>query len=163
MRRIAGFVLAASLFFASAGLALAQYGGGGAPDPSPPPAQTPTPAAASGAKTETQLRTAIDHARNSAGSGAMASAVSHLGHVLNCIEGTRGKNFNSSWGHVCQGQGDGILTDIKGAKNGENVMLVLEAADSLATSGVKARDLTAVQNAARGTGALLQVVLDGIK
>jgi len=93
----------------------------------------------------------------------MASAVSHLGHVLNCIEGTKGKNFNASWGHVCQGQGDGILTDIKGAKNADNLMLVLEAADNLATAGVKARDLSAVQNAARGTGALLQIVLDGTK
>lgn len=157
------FLLAGGLVLVMSSLALAQYGGGGAPEPTPPPAQSPTPAAASNNKAETQLRTAIDHARNSAGSGAMASAVSHLGHVLNCIEGTRGKNFNSSWGHVCQGQGDGILSDIKGAKNGENVMLVLEAADTLATSGVKARDLSAVQNAARGTGALLQVVLDGIK
>lgn len=93
----------------------------------------------------------------------MASAVSHLGHVLNCIEGTKGKNFNASWGHVCQGQGEGILTDIKGAKNANNLMLVLEAADNLATGGVKARDLSAVQNAARGVGALLQIVLDGTR
>lgn len=159
MRRVAGFVLVAGLLLASAGLALGQgYGGY---DPTPPPATSP--ASASSNKAETQLRTAIDHAKNSAGSGAMASAVSHLGHVLNCIEGTKGKNFNASWGHVCQGQGEGILTDIKGAKNAVNLMLVLEAADNLATGGVKARDLSAVQNAARGVGALLQIVLDGTR
>ena len=110
-----------------------------------------------------QLRTGIEHAKNAAGSGAMASAVSHLGHVLNCIEGTRGKNFNASWGHVCQGQGDGIVVDIKGAKNADNLMLVLQSADELASSGVKARELGAVQNAARGVGALLQVTLDGLR
>ncbi len=164
MQRVAGFVLAGGLLLASTGLALGQGYGGGGYEPTPPPAQTAPPAAqASSNKAETQLRTGIDHAKNSAGSGAMASAVSHLGHVLNCIEGTKGKNFNASWGHVCQGQGDGILTDIKGAKNADNLMLVLEAADNLATSGVKARDLSAVQNAARGTGALLQIVLDGTK
>lgn len=161
MRRVAGFVLTAGLLLTLAGLALAQgYGGY---EPTPPPAQTAPPAAQASNKADTQLRTAIDHARNSAGSGAMASAVSHLGHVLNCIEGTKGKNFNASWGHVCQGQGEGILTDIKGARNANNLMLVLEAADNLATGGVKAKDLSAVQNAARGVGALLQIVLDGTK
>lgn len=114
-------------------------------------------------KAQAQLTTAITHARNSAGSDAMSSATSHLGHVLNCIEGTRGRNFNGSWGHVCQGQGDGILVDIKDAKNAGAVMAVLEAADGLAVAGVKAKDLAAVQYAARGVGALLQVVADGIK
>lgn len=116
-----------------------------------------------GDKAQTQLRTGIDHAKNSAGSSAMAGAVTHLGHVLNCIEGTKGKNFNATWGHVCQGQGDGILVDIKGVKNAENVMLVLESADALAQAGVKAKDLAAVQVSARGVGALLQVVMDTIK
>lgn len=116
-----------------------------------------------GGKAEQQLRTAIDHAKNSVGSGAMATAVPHLGHALNCIEGTKGKNFNASWGHVCQGQGDGILTDIKGAKNADSLMVVLNAADDLALAGVRARDLASVQNAARGVAALLQIVMDGTR
>ncbi len=120
-------------------------------------------APATGDKAQTQLRTGIDHAKNSAGSSAMAGAVTHLGHVLNCIEGTKGKNFNATWGHVCQGQGDGIVVDIKGVKNAENVMLVLESADALALAGVKAKDLATVQASARGVGALLQVVMDTIK
>jgi len=123
----------------------------------------PSTPAAAGGKAEAQLRTAIDHAKNSAGSGVMAAAVTHLGHALNCIEGTKGRNFNASWGHVCQGQGDGILVDIKGAKNADSVLLVLQAADELAVAGVKAKDLAAVQNAARGVGVLLQVVLDGTR
>ncbi|HLA24333.1 MAG TPA: hypothetical protein VJ206_02980 [bacterium] len=160
MRRLTGSVLVLGLVLWTATVSLAQYGG--SESPTPPPPSTPS-AAGADAKVVAQLRTGVEHARNAAGSGAMASAVSHLGHVLNCIEGTRGRNFNASWGHVCQGQGDGILTDIKGMKNADNLMLVLESADQLAAAGVKARELGAVQSAARGVGALLQIVLDGTR
>jgi hypothetical protein len=118
---------------------------------------------AGGDKAQTQLNTAISHARVSAGSDALGSAVNHLGHVLNCIEGARGKNFNAAWGHVCEGQGDGILLDIKTAQKAASVMPVLEAADGLAIAGVKSKDLATVKVAARGVGSLLQVVVDGIK
>lgn len=150
IRGLGGIVLVALLVLVGAALSFAQYDYGGKP-------------AATGDKAQTQLRTGIDHAKNSAGSQAMAAAVTHLGHVLNCIEGTKGKNFNASWGHVCQGQGDGILVDIKGIKNAEQTMLVLENADTLAQAGVKAKDLATVQVTARGVGALLQVVMDTTK
>lgn len=150
MRRAVGVILALGLVLWIASAALAQY-------------DYSQPAQASGGKAETQLMTGIDHAKNASGSGTLAAAVGHLGHVLNCIEGTKGKNFNASWGHVCQGQGDGIVVDIKTAKNAAAVTLVLEAADDLAVAGVKAKDLGSVQVAARGTGALLQIVLDAIK
>jgi len=164
MRQLAGSVLVAVLVLAAASASLAQgYGGGGGSEPAQPPTPPPPSAAPSDAKVVAQLRTGIEHARNAAGSGAMAGAVSHLGHVLNCIEGSRGRNFNASWGHVCQGQGDGVVNDIKGLRNAENLMLVLESANSLAVAGVRARELGAVQSAARGVGSLLQVVLDGLR
>lgn len=152
MRRTVGLVLAAGLLLAAA-TAWGQSGDYGSP--STPQAQAN--------KAQTQLATAITHAKNAAGSAAMAGAVSHLGHVLNCIEGTKGKNFNASWGHVCQGQGDGILTDIRMERNASGLMVVLEAADQLALSGVKAGSVASVQNAARGVAALLQIVADGIR
>lgn len=152
MRQLMGMMLVAGLVVWIAATALAQ---GGGYDYGTQPA--------GGSKAQTQLQTAILHAKNSAGSGAMASAVSHLGHVLNCIEGTKGKNFNASWGHVCQGQGDGILTDIRGERNAAGVMLVLDTADELAGAGVKAGNLASVQNAARGVAALLQIVTDGTR
>ncbi len=151
IRGIVGMAATATLVLWAVGATFAQYDYG----------KTPTPIGSD--KAQTQLRTGIDHAKNSAGSSAMAGAVTHLGHVLNCIEGTKGKNFNATWGHVCQGQGDGIVVDIKGVKNAESVMLVLESADALAQAGVKAKDLAAVQVSARGVGALLQVVMDTIK
>jgi len=152
MRRWMGILLAIGLLVWIAGAAWAQGGG-----------YDYGTQAAGGNKAQTQLQTAIVHARNSAGSSAMASAMSHLGHVLNCIEGTKGKNFNASWGHVCQGQGDGILTDIKGQRNADSLMVVLEAADGLALAGVKAGSVASVQNAARGVAALLQIVTDGTR
>lgn len=152
MRQLMGMMLVVGLVVWIAATALAQ---GGGYDYGTQPA--------GGSKAQTQLQTAILHAKNSAGSGAMASAVSHLGHVLNCIEGTKGKNFNASWGHVCQGQGDGILTDIRGERNAAGVMLVLDTADELAGAGVKAGNLASVQNAARGVAALLQIVTDGTR
>jgi len=152
MRRLMGMMLAVGLVVWIAATALAQGGGYDYGTP-----------AAGGSKAQTQLQTAILHAKNSAGSGAMASAVSHLGHVLNCIEGTKGKNFNASWGHVCQGQGDGILADIKGQRNADSMMVVLEAADELALAGVKVGSVASVQNAARGVAALLQIVTDGTR
>ncbi|MDQ7844386.1 MAG: hypothetical protein QN141_05475 [Armatimonadota bacterium] len=156
MRRIPAVLVAAGLLVGVAGAAaLGQYGGSGGGDYGPP--------AQAGNKAAGQLRTAIEHAKNSAASQAAAAAVTHLGHALNCIEGTKGKNFNGSWGHVCQGQGDGILTDIKGERNAASVMIVLEAADELAAAGVKSGNLAAVQNAARGVAALLQIVMDGLR
>lgn len=153
MRRLAGVLLAIALVGGMTAAALGQGGYG-----SDYPAQAPA-----GGKAQTQLATAITHAKNAVGSAAMAGAMSHLGHALNCIEGTKGKNFNGSWGHVCQGQGDGILADIRMERNASALMVVLEAADQLALSGVKAGSVASVQNAARGVAALLQIVADGIR
>lgn len=151
LERFGGVLLVLTLLVWAGPIAQAQYEYG------------PAPAQAQAGNADTQLKTAIDHAKNAVASTTMSDATTHLGHSLNCIEGTKGRNFNASWGHVCQGQGDGILNDIKGAKSAGDVMLVLEAADSLALTGVKAKNLGAVHNAARGVAALLQVVADGIK
>ncbi len=153
IREVAAIFAGAALILWGAGVSFAQYDYG---------KQSPAQVGDNG-KAQTQLRTAIDHAKNAVGSSAMGTAVMHLGHVLNCIEGTKGKHFNAAWGHVCQGQGDGILVDIKGTKNAETVMPILDNADNLAQAGVQAKNLAGVQDAARRVGALLQVVMDTIK
>src|SRR3990172_9771436 len=101
VRMIAGVIVAGVLVlgFAAAGYA---------------PYHTQQPAAAA-TDVKTQIQTAVTHA-GVAGSGtSMAYVQQHLGHALNCIEGKGGKNFNASWGNVCEGQGSGILTDLRGA------------------------------------------------
>lgn len=122
---------------------------------------TPAAPAAAGAGVEAvkkQLQTAAFHARNAANQGALPSAVLHLGHALNCIEGPGGANFDASWGNVCEGQGQGIAVDLQGLAQFGQVRLLVEAANSLALAGVKSGNLAATRNAARGVAALLDLV-----
>lgn len=110
-----------------------------------------------------QVRTAITHAGFAGGGSTLSYVQQHLGHALNCLEGTRGKNFNAGWGHPCQGQGNGVLADLRAAPGGASFMLVAEAAGNLAVAGLKSRDLAEARNAARGVAALLTVIADNLK
>lgn len=118
----------------------------------------PAAGAASVEAVRRQLQTAAFHARNAANQGALPSAVLHLGHALNCIEGPGGANFDASWGNVCEGQGQGIAVDLRGLAQFGQVRLLVEAANSLALAGVKSGNLAATRNAARGVAALLDLV-----
>jgi hypothetical protein len=109
---------------------------------------------------DTQLATATQHAEFSMNADEHAAAVRHLGHVLNCIAGEGGEGFDGAWGHPCDGQGDGIMTDVAAHPQSADVMLVVEAAHALAMQGVQAESLGAVQAAAAGVRALLMVVAD---
>ncbi len=126
-----------------------------------PPAQTQPQTQPADVKT--QLKTAVTHAGFAAGGDSMSYVTQHLGHVLNCIAGARGKNFNQSWGHVCQGQGNGILADLKTASGGADFILVADAADSLAVAGVKSKNLGEIKMAAKGVAVLLSVIADNLK
>ncbi|MGQ0569539.1 MAG: hypothetical protein ACT4P5_08430 [Armatimonadota bacterium] len=121
------------------------------------------PGQAQGPDLKAQLRTAITHAGFAAGGSAQGYIEQHLGHALNCLEGPRGKNFNQRWGNVCQGQGNGILTDLKAAPGGGDFTLVAEQADALAAAGTKSKNLNEAKIAAKGVGALLSVIADNMK
>jgi len=63
---------------------------------------------------QTELKTATFH------SGELAQKVNtvagvqlHLHHVINCIEGPSGADFFAQAGYPCQGQGNGIIPDLK--------------------------------------------------
>src|SRR3972149_1720462 len=100
VRMIAGVIAAGVLVL---GFAAAAY--------APSHAQRP---AAAAADVKTQLNTAVTHSGFAANGTSMAYVQQHLGHALNCIEGKGGKNFNASWGNVCEGQGGGVLTAPRG-------------------------------------------------
>jgi hypothetical protein len=127
----------------------------GYPDPATSPAGS--------ADVRTQVRTAITHARFAAESAGLAGVEQHLGHALNCIEGPRGRNFNRAWGHPCEGQGNGILVDLRTTAGGADLVLVAEHAGSLAVAGTKSRSLNEARMAARGVGALLSVIADNLR
>lgn len=128
----------------------------------PQPGYGPPPGAAGGGL-KAQLKTAITHAGFAASGDSLGYVRQHLGHALNCIEGQNGKNFNRAWGHVCQGQGNGILQDLRAAPGGMSSMIVLEHADSLAAAGVTRTDLAEARMSARATQALLSVIDEAVK
>jgi hypothetical protein len=109
----------------------------------------------------TQLQTAIQHAGFSASAEDQAMASRHLGHVLNCIVGEGGDGFNADWGHPCGGQGAGIMNDIASHPQAADLQALVDSARELAAQGVSQQSLLAVQSAAAGVAALLQVIAGG--
>ncbi len=66
-----------------------------------------------------ELKTAITHAGFAAKYDTMKEVSLHLHHVVNCLVGPNDKMFDKAAGNPCQGQGNGIMPDIK-AKMGED-------------------------------------------
>jgi hypothetical protein len=63
-----------------------------------------------------ELATAQTHAGLAAKGTTVDMVHMHLHHALNCLVGPKGKGFDSSNENPCNGQGDGALTDAKGAQ-----------------------------------------------
>lgn len=108
-----------------------------------------------------QLETAIAHANNSLNADAVGGATTHLAHVMNCLEGEGGENFDADWGNPCSGQGAGIVNDIMGHEAGAQVALLVAAANDLTVAAVHegSEDLTTIHNAAEGARALLEIAI----
>src|SRR5205807_441920 len=63
-----------------------------------------------------ELQTAIFHASELAQRGnSVAASKLHLQHTINCLVGDTGSNFKMDAGYPCQGQGNGIIPDLKAA------------------------------------------------
>jgi hypothetical protein len=73
-------------------------------------------AAAMGGDVAKELQTATFHAGELAQRGdAVAASKLHLQHVINCLEGPSGADFKAAAGFPCEGQGQGIIPDLKTA------------------------------------------------
>lgn len=121
------------------------------------------PPAAGGGDLRTPLRTAATHATNAAISETARNVREHLTHVVNCLEGPRGRNYDQAPGNPCQGQGNGIMPDIRAAQGGAVWMPVVEAAADLALKGVKATEMSSARNIGRGVAALLSTTAEGLR
>lgn len=64
---------------------------------------------------KTQLKTATFHAGELAQKGAIGATKLHMQHTVNCLEGPMGPHFVQAAGYPCNGQGHGILPDLKTA------------------------------------------------
>lgn len=107
-----------------------------------------------------QLRTARTHAMNAAGSEALGGAIDHLAHVVNCIEGSKGANYNSKALNPCQGQGNGLIPDLqadsgRGRADATKALDFARQADRLAVDTLKLTDLARVKTAATRVADLL--------
>lgn len=66
---------------------------------------------------KSELKTAAYHSGELAQRPGVAIGVVklHLQHTLNCLEGPKGMHFVQAAGYPCQGQGNGIVPDLKAA------------------------------------------------
>ena len=66
-----------------------------------------------------EMKTAITHAGFAEKYDTMKEVSLHLHHVINCLVGSGDPMFDGAAGNPCQGQGKGIMPDIK-ASMGED-------------------------------------------
>ena len=119
------------------------------------------------AAAKTELGTALTHAGFAAQYDAVAEVELHLHHVVNCLEGSAGKNYNMGAGNVCQGQGNGIFADLKDSgMAGAHALPYAEIADQVANWGLQqtmSKDLGRAKAAAAAAKAVIQLAMDNFK
>ena len=86
-----------------------------------------------------------------------------MGHVLNCVEGKSGKNFNAKWGHVCEGQGNGIPADLREVPGRPNLPPFVQQTGMNALGATMSSRLNAAaKEVAEGVEAMLEMVEDAL-
>lgn len=113
------------------------------------------------------MKTAQFHATNSARAETFRDSVWHLGHVVNCLEGSRGKNYDAKNDNPCQGQGAGIIPDLEAAARGyqmgaTSALDQARKADQLALDTLKLTDLAQVKAGASKVADMLAAALKAI-
>lgn len=113
------------------------------------------------------LKTAQTHSTNSARSETLRDSLWHLGHVVNCLEGPRGKNYDANNANPCQGQGAGIIPDLEAAARGyqlgaTSALDQARKADQLALDTLKFTDLAQVKAGASKVADMLAAALKAI-
>jgi hypothetical protein len=113
------------------------------------------------------LKTALTHAGFAASYTAAAEVEQHLHHVVNCLEGANGKNYNKEAGNPCMGQGNGILADLKDSgMAGGHALPYAEIADQVALWGIQQtmnKDIGRAHAAAAVAKGALQLATDNFK
>jgi hypothetical protein len=59
-----------------------------------------------------EIQTAAQHADYASRANEIDQVHLHLHHVVNCLEGSGGKDFDATAGNPCKGEGDGALDDL---------------------------------------------------
>jgi len=102
-----------------------------------------------------EIATAGAHAGMAAASADLKMVHTHLHHVLNCLEGPGGKDFDAGQANPCKDQGMGAIPDAEASAKPQ-----LEGAVVLAKSGLAESDLAkAKDHAAEVQAALKRVTM----
>lgn len=115
-----------------------------------------------------ELQTAIFHSSELAQRGdAVAAAKLHMQHVINCLEGPNGANFKREAGFPCQGQGNGIIPDLKDAvaakvPGAAEALKQTNLAWTLAIQGIAKNDVNEVQPWAKVVSNYLKAALNAL-
>ncbi len=123
-------------------------------------------AAMMGGDVKKELQTAFYHAAELAQKGnAVAASKLHVQHVINCLEGTAGANYKQEAGYPCQGQGSGIIPDLKQAAaakmpGADKALKEAMLAWTLAVQAVAKTDVNEVQPWAKVISQHLKAALD---
>lgn len=110
--------------------------------------------AASTPSSAKEIKTAVEHAGFAIKSKSTNDVHKHLHHVINCLVGTNGEDFDAAVGNPCQGMGDGALKDASGSEGTEGL---LNQSLRLAKVGVEVKDHRAAQAVAVATRDLLRL------
>ena len=116
-----------------------------------------------------QLQTAFFHANELAQKApTIAGVLQHVQHVVNCLEGSGGKNFNPAAGYPCQGQGSGAIPDLQAAadagdKAAARALRFATVADKLAVNVLKFTEIDAAQPQMKVVANNAQQALDALK
>ena len=102
-----------------------------------------------------ELKTAIAHAGYAEKAGSMADVSMHLRHVVNCLVGSGDKMFDKAAGNPCDGQGAGIMPDIKKMMGEDQEYQVASWLARLASEAVSTGNMAQAQAAAHIIGVQL--------
>lgn len=89
-----------------------------------------------------EISTATTHAMMAGNAKDAPTAIMHFHHVINCLVGPKGKQFDPAVGNPCKGMGDGALNDV-GPKTKQYE--TLKHALALAEKAVHAKNLQETQ------------------
>jgi hypothetical protein len=81
-----------------------------------------------------EIETAVEHAGFAIKAKNAENTHLHLHHVVNCLVGSKGADFDASAGYPCKGQGNGVMNEVKKSSNEE---AVLQQALTLAKTGTE--------------------------
>ena|ERR1035438_5948179 len=101
-----------------------------------------------------EIATAADHAGYAVASLNIDAVHMHLHHAVNCLEGSKGKDFDTGNENPCAKAGNGAIPDAADAATRAKLQAVVATAES----GIASTDVNAAKKAATDAYAALRAI-----